>query len=396
MAVHWILPWRHMKSPPARRFPAISGAAARTSSQPPAPQLRVPAGELRLPARDRPRRGRHRALRRARPARALLRPHADPLGRPLDRRVEEWFPFLALVMVLVFWQAGLYAQRERRAGFGRIVSSLVVVALLVLAFGLGTGHDFTTFGLIPTALVIATVLDRPAARELRDDQPRGAPHPRRAPAGDPRRRGRAPRAPAAHARLGARRHRLRVRRRRQRRGGRRPAAARRRRGAPGVLDEHPTDELIVADSDSPSRELLEIVEHAHRRGVKVRIAPKTTELLVERGEYVPGPGRAAVRAAAAGLRRRRLGGEAHVRPRRRRRSIVVVGLPLWLVIAAAIKLDLARPGLLPRPAHRPRRAAVRDAQVPDDGRRRRRAAGRARARERGRAARSSRSATTRA
>ena len=62
-------------------------------------------------------------------------------------------------MVLVFWQAGLYAERERRAGFGRIVSSLVVVTLLVLAFGLGTGHDFNTFGLIPTALVIATVLD---------------------------------------------------------------------------------------------------------------------------------------------------------------------------------------------------------------------------------------------
>src|SRR3954447_24174842 len=71
----------------------------------------------------------------------------------------DWFPFVALVTVLVFWQAGLYAERERRAGFGRIVSSLVVVALLVLAFGLGTGHDFTTFGLIPTALVITTVLD---------------------------------------------------------------------------------------------------------------------------------------------------------------------------------------------------------------------------------------------
>src|SRR6185437_7967148 len=48
----------------------------------------------------------------------------------------KWLPFVALVTVLVFWQAGLYADRERRAGFGRIVSSLIVVALLVLAFGI--------------------------------------------------------------------------------------------------------------------------------------------------------------------------------------------------------------------------------------------------------------------
>ena len=70
----------------------------------------------------------------------------------------EWLPFLTLVTMLVFWQADLYAQRERRAGFGRIASSLSIVALLVLAFGLGTGHNFNTFGLIPTALVITTAL----------------------------------------------------------------------------------------------------------------------------------------------------------------------------------------------------------------------------------------------
>ena len=57
-----------------------------------------------------------------------------------------------------------------------------------------------------------------------------------------------------------------------------------------VLAEHPTDELIVTDSDYSERDLLQIVEHAHRSGVKVRIAPKTTELLIQRGEYVPGQG----------------------------------------------------------------------------------------------------------
>jgi hypothetical protein len=70
-----------------------------------------------------------------------------------DAGPSEWLPFLAPITVLVFFQAGLYAARERRAGSGRVVSSLVLVALIVLAFGLGTDYDFTTTGLIPTATV---------------------------------------------------------------------------------------------------------------------------------------------------------------------------------------------------------------------------------------------------
>ena len=33
---------------------------------------------------------------------------------------EEWLPFLIPITLLVFWQAGLYATRERRAGLGRV------------------------------------------------------------------------------------------------------------------------------------------------------------------------------------------------------------------------------------------------------------------------------------
>src|SRR5205807_6699215 len=65
--------------------------------------------------------------------------------------------FVTLVTVLVFWQAGLYKSREHRVGFGRVVSSLVIVALLTLAFGLGTGHNFSTFGLIPTTLLLTAL-----------------------------------------------------------------------------------------------------------------------------------------------------------------------------------------------------------------------------------------------
>src|SRR5919197_6420723 len=73
-------------------------------------------------------------------------------------RVEtDWLPFLTLITVLVFSQAELYAERERRPGVGRILSSLVLVALITLAFGLGTGHNFSTFGLTPTAVVFGTI-----------------------------------------------------------------------------------------------------------------------------------------------------------------------------------------------------------------------------------------------
>ena len=52
----------------------------------------------------------------------------------------DWLPFLTLITVLVFWRAGLYAERERRAGFGRIVGSLVLVAVIILIFASATGH----------------------------------------------------------------------------------------------------------------------------------------------------------------------------------------------------------------------------------------------------------------
>ena len=256
----------------------------------------------------------------------------------------DYFPFVALVMVLVFWQAGLYAQREQRSGFGRIVSSLVVVALLVLAFGLGTGHDFKTFGLVPTAFVITTVLAG-LFRASYDVLSREALHAlgvrRRAiVVGEgehldhlvrslgPVRGGidydfvgvvsRVPIDDLELPRLGS----LETLR--------------------SVLAEHPTDELIVTDSDYTERDLLRMVEHAHRSGVKVRVAPKTTELLVQRGEYVPGQGvplfelRPPVFAGTDWAVKRAF--DIAVSS-----VVLIAGLPVWLAIAALVKLTSEGP-----------------------------------------------------
>src|SRR5438445_6842359 len=68
-----------------------------------------------------------------------------------------WLPFLTVITVLVFWVGGLYRRRELRTGLGQILFSLVLVAAITLAFGLGTGYHFTTYGLTPTALVLTAI-----------------------------------------------------------------------------------------------------------------------------------------------------------------------------------------------------------------------------------------------
>jgi exopolysaccharide biosynthesis polyprenyl glycosylphosphotransferase len=55
-----------------------------------------------------------------------------------------------------------------------------------------------------------------------------------------------------------------------------------------VLDVHRVQEVIIADPDFPEDRAVELVDQCHRRGVTVRIAPSTMEILVHRAEFVPG------------------------------------------------------------------------------------------------------------
>ena len=261
-------------------------------------------------------------------------------------RVEtDWLPFLALITVLAFSRADLYAARERRPGFGRILASLVLVAVITLAFGLGTGHHFATFGLTPTAVVfcaIAIAALRASYDAITQDLMRS---------------------------LGTRRHALLV--------GSGENLGRLHRGLgpgrsgidyefvgaigpsadglalpvlgdlpelPAVLENTRVDELIVTDSDFSERELLEIVSQAHRRGVQVRVAPRATDLLTQRGELVPGQG-----VPLFELRPPALIGFDWFLKRAFDLAVstlvLVLGLPLWLAIAAAIKLTSRGPVL---------------------------------------------------
>ncbi len=255
----------------------------------------------------------------------------------------KWLPFLALVLALVFWQKGLYAERERRGGIGQIVSSLAVVALLTLAFGIGTGYHFSTFAIFPAALLLTTVLIgtlRMSYDIVTRDIFRLTGLRRRAVlvgAGENLVR--------LHASLGPGR------------GGVEyqflGAVAPSQQGIdlpflgnvdelPRVLERYDVDELIVTDSDLDAEQLMRLSDEAHRAGVKVRIAARTTELLTQRAEFVPGQGvplfelRQPAFAGADWIVKR--GFDLAVSA-----LVVLVGLPLWLLIALAIKLSSPGP-----------------------------------------------------
>jgi exopolysaccharide biosynthesis polyprenyl glycosylphosphotransferase len=252
---------------------------------------------------------------------------------------QTWLPFLAPITVLLFFQAGLYGPRERRPGPGRVLGSLVVVALVVLAFGLGTDYDFHTTGLIPTAVVtcsLAIGLLRAAYDSAALELMRLAGIRRRVILvgdGDNVRR--------LHAALASARGGIPY----EFLGAVSPT------GEPdlrvlasslddltGVLEATRPDELVLSENDFDERTVLEAIDRAHRSGVKVRLAPTTTELLVRDAEYVPGQGvplfelsPPALTGADWALKRSFDLGTSVL--------VLVLGLPFWLLIALAIKLD---------------------------------------------------------
>ncbi len=265
-----------------------------------------------------------------------------PLWGVLWRAETQWLPFLALLTVLVFAQAGLYRHREARTGMGRVVASLALVAAIALVFGVGIGHEFTTFGLAPTAVIVTALLVallRGSYEVVSADLLRRAGVRRRAVlvgAGDEVR--------ALQTKLGTERsgidyHFVGVVTDDEDGNGLE------RLGdygeLPAVLTGRRVDELIVAGSVREER-LLEIVEVAHRAGVQVRVAPSITELLIQRAEYVPGQGlplfefRPPVFTGTDWLVKRTFDYAVSS-------AVVLVALPLWLVIAAAVKLSSAGP-----------------------------------------------------
>ncbi len=201
-------------------------------------------------------------------------------------------PFAYLLTALLFARSGLYAARAQRPGLSRIVGSLFQVAFVALIFAVVSGEEFSSFyifyGSLAFALLYVSSL-RAAYEAITGVLLRAAGYRRRAMLVGTG----AHIADVAHALGGGAYH--------------SPLQVvgymslnplgengLRSLGTLANLDEvlrsERIDEVIIADSDFPQLEAVELVDRCHRRGVRVRIAPSTMEILIHRAEFVPGSG----------------------------------------------------------------------------------------------------------
>src|SRR4051812_31978018 len=203
-------------------------------------------------------------------------------------QTEDVAPLAILVTLLLFARSGLYSDRAVRPGFSRIVASLVQVTFIVLVYAIVQGAHFssyyTFYGSLFFALVYVSTLrwmfDRASGFALRK-------------AGYRRRAvivGKGEQIDAVAHALG---------------GGSdppldpvgfvsltpRPENGLRNLGSLDRLEDtfDQIDEVLIADPDFPQEEAVDRVDRCHRHGVRVRVAPSTMGILMDRGEFIPGP-----------------------------------------------------------------------------------------------------------
>jgi exopolysaccharide biosynthesis polyprenyl glycosylphosphotransferase len=212
-------------------------------------------------------------------------------GAAATSTTQDYVSFAFLLMVLLFAKSGLYADRPARPGLARIVSSLfqVMVVALIYALIATDREQYNSYYIFYGTLVFSIIFVggfRSVYQRLTGWALRAAGYQRRA------------------VLVGT--------------GGHiddvahaladsvdvpvqmlgfisltpRPDNGLRSLGRiedlPAVLDEHGVQEIIIADPDFPEDLCVELVDQCHQRGVHVRIAPSTMEILVQRAEFVPG------------------------------------------------------------------------------------------------------------
>jgi exopolysaccharide biosynthesis polyprenyl glycosylphosphotransferase len=210
--------------------------------------------------------------------------------------MRKFVPFAYLLTALLFARSGLYAQRSLRPGLTRIVGCLFQVAFVALIFAVVSGERFSSYYLFYGSLTFAIV----CVSSLRAGYERAtawllgiAGYQRRALLVGTGKHI----ADVAHALADVPHASLELV------GFLAPEPlpdnGLQALGTPGDLERvlaggaQPgglgrVDEVIIADPDFPQDDLVELVDQCHRRGVRVRIAPSTMEILIHRAEFVPG------------------------------------------------------------------------------------------------------------
>jgi exopolysaccharide biosynthesis polyprenyl glycosylphosphotransferase len=197
--------------------------------------------------------------------------------------------FAYLVTALLFARSGLYADRAQRPGLAKIVTSLFEVMVVALIYAVVNGEQYSSYYIFYGTLTFAIIyvgLMRGAYERATGVVLRAAGYRRRAVlVGSGRHiedvahalgvEARAPVELVGFISLTPRPD-----------NGLRSLGQLEDLG--GIIDAHRVQEVIIADPDFPEERAVELVDVSHRRGVTVRIAPSTMEILVHRAEFVPG------------------------------------------------------------------------------------------------------------
>jgi exopolysaccharide biosynthesis polyprenyl glycosylphosphotransferase len=202
------------------------------------------------------------------------------------RQANEYFPLAALVMLLLFARSGLYRERAQRPGFSRVIASLFQVTLVVLIYAEIEGEPFQSYYIFYASLffallyvsVLRWLFERVSGVVLR-----AAGYRRRAVL------------IGSGSNIQAVSHALGDSKVIEPYGfvARTPVAlldGLRDFRSLEQLERHfdAIDEVLITDADFPQAEAVELVERCHQHGVRVRVAPSTMEILMDRAEFVPG------------------------------------------------------------------------------------------------------------
>jgi exopolysaccharide biosynthesis polyprenyl glycosylphosphotransferase len=208
----------------------------------------------------------------------------DQVGRTFDQ-TKDVAPLACLVMLLLFARSGLYRDRAERPGFSKVIAGLFQVTIVILIYAEIEGEHFSSYYIFYGSLFFALLyvsafrflFERASGAILR-----AAGYRRRAVL------------VGSGANIEAVAHALRDSSEIEPYGyvslTPAPANGLRDFSSLSALERHfdAIDEVLIADPDFPQDEAVELVDRCHRRGVRVRVAPSTMEILMDRIEFVPG------------------------------------------------------------------------------------------------------------
>jgi exopolysaccharide biosynthesis polyprenyl glycosylphosphotransferase len=205
------------------------------------------------------------------------------------KETDDTVSFAYLLTVLLFAKSGLYSSRAVRPGMSRIGSSLFQVMVVALIFAMVSGREFQSYYIFygSLAFAIAYVASlRFAYEHATGLLLRWAGYQRRAILVGTGEHIEAVAhalkdSPESHVNLVGF-----ISLNPRPDNGLRSLGSLRDIGS--VIDRNRVDEVIIADPAFPQQQAVELVDQCHRRGVRVRVAPSTMEILIHRAEFVPG------------------------------------------------------------------------------------------------------------